>query len=259
MSCLLAVSRSSARLGWAVPLQGACTAARACVREGPAGQAGAAGPQLAPFSPLNSPPTTPPRRRGLAEFVTGKGEAPAPPSSESVGPSDESLADMAGHGGGGVEASADSQVERSEVSRSALSGTYRVDYQASCCWWQRGSGGRGGAGRQSGRQRRAAAASPPTPPRACACLCRTHPHALSSLLSCPTLQKYPIAGYVKLPAALTPFVSLPSLDHVVVVAKPTGDVSGGLENYREVGWSACLFPCFFLLRTVAGRGGGRRR
>lgn len=46
-------------------------------------------------------------------------------------------------------------------------------------------------------------------------------------------QKYPIAGYVKLPSTLKPFVSLPSLDHVVVVAKPTGDVSGGLDNYRE--------------------------
>ncbi|EFN59064.1 expressed protein [Chlorella variabilis] len=46
-------------------------------------------------------------------------------------------------------------------------------------------------------------------------------------------QKYPIAGYVKLPYALQPFVQLPYLDHVVVVAKPSGDVSGGLENYRE--------------------------
>lgn len=46
-------------------------------------------------------------------------------------------------------------------------------------------------------------------------------------------QKYPIAGYVKLPAALQPFVQLPYLDHVIVVAKPSGDVSGGLEGYRE--------------------------
>ena len=55
----------------------------------------------------------------------------------------------------------------------------------------------------------------------------------------PSPQKYPIAGYVKLPYALQPFVQLPYLDHVVVVAKPSGDVSGGLENYREVrGWRA---------------------
>jgi hypothetical protein len=47
-------------------------------------------------------------------------------------------------------------------------------------------------------------------------------------------QKYPISGYIKLPAALQPFVNLPIMDHVVVVAKPTGDISGGLEHYREV-------------------------
>lgn len=46
-------------------------------------------------------------------------------------------------------------------------------------------------------------------------------------------QRYPIAGYIKLPYALQPFVQLPIMDHVVVVAKPSGDVSGGLENYRE--------------------------
>lgn len=46
-------------------------------------------------------------------------------------------------------------------------------------------------------------------------------------------QKYPISGYIKLPAALQPFVNLPIMDHVVVVAKPSGDVSGGLEHYRE--------------------------
>lgn len=51
----------------------------------------------------------------------------------------------------------------------------------------------------------------------------------------PGLQRYPISGYIKLPYALQPFVQLPIMDHVVVVAKPSGDVSGGLENYREVG------------------------
>ena len=51
----------------------------------------------------------------------------------------------------------------------------------------------------------------------------------------PPLQRYPISGYIKLPAALQPFVQLPIMDHVIVVAKPSGDISGGLENYREVG------------------------
>lgn len=60
-----------------------------------------------------------------------------------------------------------------------------------------------------------------------------YPPSLSSCKCCP-LQKYPISGYIKLPAALQPFVNLPIMDHVVVVAKPSGDVSGGLEHYREV-------------------------
>lgn len=69
------------------------------------------------------------------------------------------------------------------------------------------------------------------------------------LHSVPLAQKYPISGYIKLPAALQPFVNLPIMDHVVVVAKPSGDVSGGLEHYREVGRAGALL----LLRM---RGGG---
>ena len=49
----------------------------------------------------------------------------------------------------------------------------------------------------------------------------------------PCPQRYPIVGYINLPSALQPFVSLPNLDHVVVVAKPSGDVSGGLDGYRD--------------------------
>lgn len=52
------------------------------------------------------------------------------------------------------------------------------------------------------------------------------------------LQRYPISGYIQLPMALQPFVQLPIMDHVIVVAKPSGDVSGGLEHYREVGGPA---------------------
>lgn len=48
---------------------------------------------------------------------------------------------------------------------------------------------------------------------------------------CPTC-RYPISSYVKLPAALQPFVELPWLDHYLVVARPTMDKSGGLHNYR---------------------------
>lgn len=61
----------------------------------------------------------------------------------------------------------------------------------------------------------------------CACFDRAPPPPS------PPPQRYPISGYIKLPYALQPFVQLPIMDHVVVVAKPSGDVSGGLENYRE--------------------------
>ena len=83
-------------------------------------------------------------------------------------------------------------------------------------------------------------ASPCPPPITC---CAPRPHCPSPLLP----QRYPISGYIKLPYALQPFVQLPIMDHVVVVAKPSGDVSGGLEKYREVrhqagwaGWGCCL-------------------
>lgn len=117
------------------------------------------------------------------------------------------------------------------------SGTYRVDYQVGLVGLGRlwdgqraatrstcqlsgavapGSSRKVGAG---GAQRRALPMQPlPQPP--------------PTLKTAP--QKYPIAGYVKLPAALQPFVQLPYLDHVIVVAKPSGDISGGLEHYREV-------------------------
>ena len=75
-------------------------------------------------------------RRGLADFVTGTGEAPAPPPPEAVASSGDSLLS--------VEPSEASSVQHSEASgvqRSGLSATYRVDYQA------RAAGGLAGGSR----------------------------------------------------------------------------------------------------------------
>lgn len=49
-----------------------------------------------------------------------------------------------------------------------------------------------------------------------------------------TYQRYPIVSYVSLPAVLQPFVALPFLDHVLLIGRPTGDKSGGLDGYRAV-------------------------
>lgn len=47
-------------------------------------------------------------------------------------------------------------------------------------------------------------------------------------------QRYPMGTYVQLPSVLQPFLGLPGLDHILCVARPTMDKSGGLEGYRNV-------------------------
>lgn len=49
-----------------------------------------------------------------------------------------------------------------------------------------------------------------------------------------TYQRYPIATYVQLPPMLAPFVQLPGLDHILLIGRPTADVSGGMAGYRDV-------------------------
>ena len=49
-----------------------------------------------------------------------------------------------------------------------------------------------------------------------------------------TYQRYPIASYIQLPGVLQPFVQMPGLDHILLIGRPTADVSGGLQGYRDV-------------------------
>lgn len=47
-------------------------------------------------------------------------------------------------------------------------------------------------------------------------------------------RKHLVKRYLKLPAVFRPFISLPFLDHYLVIGRPTMAPSAGLENYRKV-------------------------
>ena len=173
-------------------------------------------------------------RRGLAVSITslGKEKPPTlnpdvvtPEGAEAVDPRVDSAMTTAS----AATTASDGVDPRSESALKRLSGTYRVDYQVSAairvlCAGVWVCSGCAAVGTTSNSRHRHQPCHH--------CICPMHLP--------PPLQRYPISGYIKLPAALQPCVQLPIMDHVIVVAKPSGDISGGLDNYREVnGLAAC--------------------